>query len=89
VALVYNPRAARSNNRHAQSGWVVTNGIRADHHSFTNVYRSIEKNTIAYGSGVYGSVEKNMVAYESGMWVYMQDVGGPLRGTWYGMYIAN
>jgi hypothetical protein len=42
--------AVRSNERQTQSGWGVTNDIRADTHDFT---------------GVYGSIEKDMVSYES------------------------
>jgi hypothetical protein len=41
-----------------QSSWVVTNGIRANSHSFM---------------GAYGPVEKDMVAYESGMWIRTHD----------------
>jgi hypothetical protein len=42
-----------SNDCQAQSGWGVTNGIRADPHSFTDVYGSVDKDTIAYGSGAW------------------------------------
>jgi hypothetical protein len=31
------------------SGWGVTNGIRADSHGFTGAYRSVDKDTVAYG----------------------------------------
>jgi hypothetical protein len=52
VGLVYDPRGAdRSNDRQARGGWSVTNGIRADPHGFTGTYVSVEKDTVAYGSG--------------------------------------
>jgi hypothetical protein len=51
--------AVRSNDRQARSGWGVTNSIRADPRGFTSAYGSIEKDTVAYGSG---------------MWVRMHDV---------------
>ena len=33
------------------SGWGVTIGIRADPRGFTGAYGSVEKDTVAYGSG--------------------------------------
>jgi hypothetical protein len=45
--------AVRSNNRQARSGWSVINGIRADPRGFTSVYGSVEKDTVAYGSGTW------------------------------------
>jgi hypothetical protein len=54
VVLVYDLRgAARSNDCQAQSGWGVTNGIRADPHSFTGAYKSVETHTVAYWSGTW------------------------------------
>jgi hypothetical protein len=53
VGLVYDPRGAtRSNDRQAQSGWGVTNGIIPDPRGFTDAYGSVQKNTVAYGSGM-------------------------------------
>jgi hypothetical protein len=41
-------------NTPATSGLtVVTNGIRADPRSFTGTYESVEKYTVAYGSGTW------------------------------------
>jgi hypothetical protein len=45
--------AVRSNDRQTQSGWGVTNGIRIDPHGFTGAYESVEKDTVAYGSGTW------------------------------------
>jgi hypothetical protein len=54
VGLVYDHRgAARSNDHQTQSGWGVTNGIRADPRDFTGAYGSVEKDTVAYGSGTW------------------------------------
>jgi hypothetical protein len=39
-----------TNGRHIESGWSVTNVIRADSHNFTSMYESIEKDTIVYES---------------------------------------
>jgi hypothetical protein len=50
--------AVRSNDRQACNGWGVTNGIRVDPCGFTDAYGSVEKDTVAYGSG---------------MWVHMYD----------------
>jgi hypothetical protein len=43
----------RSNNRQAQRDWGVTNGIRADPRGLTGAYVSIEKDTVADGSGMW------------------------------------
>jgi hypothetical protein len=43
----------KSNDRRAWSGWGIINGIRADPHDFTGAYESIEKDTVAYGSGTW------------------------------------
>jgi hypothetical protein len=52
--LVYDPRGAvRSNDRQTRGGWGVTNGIRADPRSFMGVCGSVEKDTVAYGSGTW------------------------------------
>jgi hypothetical protein len=45
--------AARSNDRQARGDWGITNDIRADPHGFTGVYVSVEKDTVAYGSGTW------------------------------------
>jgi hypothetical protein len=45
--------ASRSNDHYPQSDWGVTNGIRADTRSFTGVYKSVNKDTVAYGSGMW------------------------------------
>jgi hypothetical protein len=37
-----------SNASQVRSDWSVTIGIRADSHGFTNVYESIENDTVAY-----------------------------------------
>jgi hypothetical protein len=39
-----------TNGRQIESGWSVTNVIRADSHNFTSMYESIEKDTIVYES---------------------------------------
>jgi hypothetical protein len=43
--------AARSNDRQTWSDWGVTNDIRTDPHGFMGMYGSVEKDTVAYGSG--------------------------------------
>jgi hypothetical protein len=45
--------AARSNNRQDRSDCDVTNDIRADPRDFTGAYGSVEKDTVAYGSGTW------------------------------------
>jgi hypothetical protein len=63
--LVYDPRgAARSNDRQAGGGWGVTNGIRADHRGFTDAYGSVEKDTVAYGSGTWVHTHNAWVLWE-------------------------
>jgi hypothetical protein len=37
-----------SNACQVRSGWSVTIDIRADSHGFTNMYESIENDTVAY-----------------------------------------
>jgi hypothetical protein len=45
--------AVRSNDRQAQSGWGVTNGIRTNPRGFTVMYVSVDKDTVAHGSGTW------------------------------------
>jgi hypothetical protein len=58
--------AARSNDHQTlvQSGWGVTNGIRADPHDFTGAYRSVEKDMVVYGSGTWVRTHDAWILWE-------------------------
>jgi hypothetical protein len=45
--------ATRSNDRQARSGRGARNGIRVDPRGFKGAYGSVEKDTVAYGSGTW------------------------------------
>jgi hypothetical protein len=65
MGLVYNPRgAARSNDCQTRSGWGVANGIKADPHDFTCAYGSVEKVTMAYGSGTWVHTHDAWILWE-------------------------
>jgi hypothetical protein len=51
MGLVYNLRWVVRSNDHHDRGWDVTHGIRVDPCGFTGAYGSVEKDTVAYGSG--------------------------------------
>jgi hypothetical protein len=55
---------ARSNDRQAQGAWGATNGIRADPRGFMSAYGSIEKDTVAYGSGTWVCTHDAWVLWE-------------------------
>jgi hypothetical protein len=60
-----------NNDRQARGGWGVTNGIRADPHGFTDAYESVEKDTVAYGSGMWVRTYDAWVLWEGHGMVHM------------------
>jgi hypothetical protein len=87
MGLVYDPRGiARSNDHQAQSGWGVTNGIRADARSFTGAYGSVEKDTVVYGSGKWVCTHDVWVLWEGHGMVRMLLTGCMVRVCQYWAY---
>jgi hypothetical protein len=87
VGLVYDPReAVRSNDRQTRGGWGVTNGIRADPRGFTGAYGSVEKDTVAYGSGTWVRTHDVWVLQEGHGMVRMLLTGRTVRVCQYWMY---
>jgi hypothetical protein len=56
--------AVRSNDCQARSDCGVTNGNRADPHGFTGAYGSIEKDTVAYGSGTWVCTHDSLILWK-------------------------
>jgi hypothetical protein len=56
--------AVRSNDCLTRDGWGVINGIRADPHSFTGTYVSVEKDTVAYGLRMWVHMHDTWVLWE-------------------------
>jgi hypothetical protein len=87
VGLVYDPRrAVKSNDRQTRGGWGVTNGIRADPRSFTGAYGSVEKDTVAYGSGTWVRTHDAWVLQEGHGMVRMLLIGRTVRVCQYLTY---
>jgi hypothetical protein len=57
----------------------MTNGIRADPHGFTDVYGSVEKDTVAYGSGTCVHTHDVWVLWKGHGMVYMLLTGRTVR----------
>jgi hypothetical protein len=64
----------------------VTNGIRADSHSFTGAYGSVEKDTVAYGSGTWVRTHDAWVLWEGHGMVRMLLIGHTVRVCQYWTY---
>jgi hypothetical protein len=60
-----------SNDRQARSGWGFINVIRADPHSFTSVYGSIEKDIVGYVLGTWVRTYYVWVLWEGHGMVHM------------------
>jgi hypothetical protein len=87
VGLVYDPsEAVRSNDRQTRSGWSVTNGIKADPRGFTGTYESVEKDTVAYGSGTWIRTHDMWVLWEGHSMVCMLLTGRTVRVCQYWTY---
>jgi hypothetical protein len=76
----------QSNDRQARSGWGDTNGIRADHHSFTGAYGSVENDMVAYGSGTWVRTHNAWVLREGHGMVCMLLTGCTVRVCQYWTY---
>jgi hypothetical protein len=76
----------QGNDHHTQSGWGVTNDIKADPCSFTSVYESVEKDTEAYGSGTWVRMHDTWVLWEGHDMVRMLLTGCTVRVCQYWMY---
>jgi hypothetical protein len=87
VGLVYDHSGAvRSNDRHTRSGWGVTNGIKADRRGFTGTYGSVEKDTVAYGSGTWVRTHDVWVLWEGHSMVRILLTGRTVRVCQYWTY---
>jgi hypothetical protein len=67
-----------NNDHHIQSGWCVTNGIRADQRDFTYAYESVEKDTVANGSGIWVHTHDLWVLREGHSMVHIMLTGRTL-----------
>jgi hypothetical protein len=63
-------------------------GVTITKPGVTGVLQMVSEPTLAVFTGAYRSVEKDTVAYGSRTW-YVRMTRGPLKGTWYDMYAAN
>jgi hypothetical protein len=87
VRLVYDPSGAgRSNDRQTRGGWGVTNGIRADPRGFMGAYGSVEKDTMAYGSGTWVRTHDAWVLWEGHGMIRMLLTGRTIRICQYWTY---
>jgi hypothetical protein len=68
------------------SGWGVTNGIRADSRGFTGAYRSVDKDTIAYGLRTWVHTHDAWVLREGHGMVRMLLTGRTICVCQYWMY---
>jgi hypothetical protein len=60
-----------SNDRQTRSGWGVTNGIGAGPRGFMGAYGSVEKDTIAHGSGTWVCTHDTLVLRERHSMIHM------------------
>jgi hypothetical protein len=86
VGLVYDPRGLSGVTTARPRGLGVTNGIRADPHGFTDAYGSVEKDTVAYGSGTWVRTHDVWVLWEGHGMVRMLLTGRTVHVYQYWMY---
>jgi hypothetical protein len=75
-----------SNDCQARGAWGVTNDIRADLRGFTGTYGSVEKDTVAYGSGMWVRTHDAWVLWEGHGMVCMLLTGCTVRVCQYWTY---